>query len=84
MEPTAQMVTDCATNSYYSQLNALADEFPRFISKLRPYTFRFDRPDMEFSIIPWNSPMISTTPSNFARALLYARQQGGHGPGGGT
>lgn len=84
MEPTAQVAADSAINSYYSQLRALADEFPRFISKLHPYTFWLDRPDMEFSIIPWNTPMISTTPSNFAWALLYAREQGGYGAGSGT
>lgn len=84
MEPTARTASESATKSYHSQLRALADEFPRFISKLRAYTFWLDRPDMVFSIIPWNTPMISATPSLFAWALMYARETGGHGPGGGT
>lgn len=79
MEPKAQRASDTITNRYLSQLLAIEQGFPFHNAKLCQYTFWLHRPDMEFTIIPWPTPMVATTPTNFAWALMYARQTGGQG-----
>jgi hypothetical protein len=79
MEPAAQMTADSPTHSSDSLLRLLTENLPFYLGKLRNYGFSIDEPDMELSIIPWSTPMISATPIKFAEALLYAKEYGGLG-----
>jgi len=79
MEPTAQTTADSITNSSDPLLRPLTETLPFYLDKLRNYGFSVDDLDMELSIIPWSTPMISATPTKFAEALLYAKEYGGLG-----